>query len=215
VARLAPNYAYFIQSLPLVLAAQLTALFLMGGYRGTWRYFGMMDAVVFAKSVVLGTIMAQVGILYLYRYENYSRAVFVIYAATLFLLLAATRASFRLVAEFVLRRCAVGRRCVIYGAHGASLATIREAFGQEVVLKVIGFIDDDPMHRNLRVGGYAVLGNHAHLLSMIAQHEMDCVVINTHLVDAERLQQLDAACRAQDIELLRLHVHLRRLSAVS
>ena len=87
------------QSLPVVLAAQLLALFVVGGYRGTWRHFGMMDAVVFAKGVLLGTVASQIAILYIYRFESYSRAVFVIDAALLMLLLAGTRASFRLVAS--------------------------------------------------------------------------------------------------------------------
>ena len=47
----------------------------------------MMDAVTFAKGVVLGTVRAQVVILYLYRFESYSRAVFMIDAALLMLLL--------------------------------------------------------------------------------------------------------------------------------
>src|SRR3989442_1290278 len=100
----ATNYQFFLQSLPVVIAAQLLALFVVGGYRGTWRHFGMMDAVVFAKGVVLGTVAAQMAILYLSRFESYSRAVFVIDAALLLLLLSSSRASFRLVAEFILRR---------------------------------------------------------------------------------------------------------------
>jgi UDP-GlcNAc:undecaprenyl-phosphate GlcNAc-1-phosphate transferase len=214
-ALLAANYSYFIQSLPVVLGSQLLALFAVGGYRGTWRYFGMMDAVVFVKAVVLGTVASQLGILYLYRYESYSRSVFVIYAAVLFLLLAGSRASFRLVGEFVLRRRAAGQRCIVYGAAGASLATIREAFGVDVALKIVGYIDDDPNDRNVRVSGYPVIGNHADLLSLIERDAVDCVVINTHLIDAERLQALEEACRANEVDLLRLHVHLKRLSAAS
>jgi UDP-GlcNAc:undecaprenyl-phosphate GlcNAc-1-phosphate transferase len=90
-----PNYPLFLQSLPVVLAAQLIALFIVGGYRGTWRYFGLMDAVVFGKGVIAGTVTAQLVVLYLYRFESYSRSVFVIDAIILLLLLAATRASFR------------------------------------------------------------------------------------------------------------------------
>jgi len=209
------NYPFFIASLPIVIAAQLLALFIVGGYRGTWRYFGMMDAVVFAKSVLVGTIASQLAILYIYRYENYSRAVFVIYAALLMLLLSGTRASFRLVGEFILRRRAIGQRCVIYGTGGASLGTIRDAFGADVSLKVLGFIDDEPLHRSMRVSGYSVIGDHAKLLDMIAGDEIDCVVLNTTLVDVERLQALERACDQHDVELLRLQVGLKRLSAAS
>ena len=59
------NYRFFIQSLPLVIVAQLIALFVVGAYRGTWRHFGMMDAVTFGKGVGLGTIAAEIVILYL------------------------------------------------------------------------------------------------------------------------------------------------------
>jgi UDP-GlcNAc:undecaprenyl-phosphate GlcNAc-1-phosphate transferase len=209
---LAPNYHFFLQSLPVVLAAQLAALFIVGGYRGTWRHFGMMDAVVFAKGVLLGTVAAEMTILYLYRFESYSRAVFVIDAALLMLLLSSTRASFRLVGEFILRRSTLGERCVIYGTNGASLGTIREAFGANISLKVVGFIDDDPMHRHMRVGGYSVLGTHDRLFEMIDRGEIDCVVLNTAIVAVELLQELERRCSAHEVDLLRLHVHLKPLT---
>lgn len=211
----ATNYQFFIQSLPVIIAAQLLALFVVGGYRGTWRHFGMMDAVIFGKGVVLGTVAAQIAILYLYRFESYSRAVFVIDAGLLLLLLSGSRASFRLVAEFILRRSSIGQRCVIYGTGGASLGTIREAFGADVSLKIVGFIDDDPLHRRMRVSGYSVLGDHAQLLGMIERRDVDCVVLNTPLVSVERLQELEQWCGAHEIDLLRLHVHLKPLSAAA
>src|SRR3954471_719184 len=209
------NYQYFIQSLPVVLASQLLAIFVAGGYRGTWRYFGMMDAVVFAKGVLLGTAAALIAILYLYRFENYSRSVFVVDAALLMLLLSGTRASFRLIGEFMLRRTAVGRRCAIYGIGGASLATIREAFGPHVTLKIVGFIDDDPLQRRMRVSGYSVVGDHATLAGMIERGDVDCVVLNTPVVSVERLQALEHLCREHEVDLLRLHVHLKPLTAAA
>ena len=130
------------------------------------------------------------------------------------LLLAGTRASFRLIGEFVGRRRSAGRRCVIYGTSGASLATIHEAFGDEP-LKIVGFIDDNPMHRHMRVGGYSVLGGFDELLRLVIGGHVDCVVLNTQLLDVERLQELEQACGTTDTELLRLHVNLKPLSAVS
>jgi UDP-GlcNAc:undecaprenyl-phosphate GlcNAc-1-phosphate transferase len=209
------NYSMFLQSLPVVLAAQLLSVFVVGGYRGTWRYFGLMDAVVFVKGVALGTVGAQLALLYIYRFESYSRAVFVIDAALLLLLLAGTRASFRLLAEFVLRRTTVGRRCAIYGTGGASLATIREAFAGDIPIKIVGFIDDDLQHQNLRVGGYPVLGGHRHLVSLVKRNAIDCVVLNTNLVAIDVLHDLQRLCTEHDVELLRLHVLVKRLSAAS
>ena len=214
-ALLTDNYQYFLQSLPVVLATQVLAIFLVGGYRGAWRHFGMMDAVVFAKGVLVGTLGAQLAILYMYRFENYSRAVFVIYAAMLLLMLAASRASFRLLSEFVQRRRNEGERCVVYGTAGASLATIREAFGDSVPLRIVGFVDDDPQQRRLRVGGYHVLGGYERLLTMIDANELDCVLLNTRIIDVDRLRRLELACQQRDINLLRLRIDVKPTSAAS
>jgi UDP-GlcNAc:undecaprenyl-phosphate GlcNAc-1-phosphate transferase len=211
---LAASYPLFLQSLPVVLGSQLMALFVVGGYRGTWRYFGMMDAVVFAKGVLLGTVGSELVILYVYRFESYSRSVFIIYGVLLFLLLVVTRGSFRLMGEFIHRRRSTGLRCAVYGTGGASLATIHEAFG-DAPLKIVGFIDDNPSARRTRVGGYSVLGGFDVLLELVTSGQVDCVVLNTHLLEAARLQELEHACREAEIELLRLHVDLKPLSAVS
>lgn len=209
------NYQFFLTSLPVVIAAQLAALFVVGAYRGTWRHFGLMDAVVFAKGVVLGTACAVLVILYAYRFENYSRSVFVIYAALLMLLLAGTRGSFRLVGEFIHRRQSDGSRCIVYGLEGANLATIRQAFGEGTPLKIVGFVDDNPAHERRRLGGYPVLGGFDALLALVCTDAVDCVVLNTSLVDVDRLLRLQTDCQAHNVDLLRLHIHLKPLSAVS
>jgi UDP-GlcNAc:undecaprenyl-phosphate GlcNAc-1-phosphate transferase len=208
------NYPSFLQSLPIVVACQLVSLFVVGGYRGTWRYFGIMDAVVFAKGVALGTVSAIVVIVYATHFANYSRAVFVIYAALLILMLAATRASFRLLGEFSSRQRATGQRCVIYGTSGASVATIREAFDDQP-LKIVGFADDDPMQANSRVAGYSVVGDFARLVDMIDAGEVDCVVVNTRVADVDRLQALEAACLRRDVSLVRLQLNLKPFHVAS
>jgi UDP-GlcNAc:undecaprenyl-phosphate GlcNAc-1-phosphate transferase len=165
--------------------------------------------------VAAGTIAAELLILYLYRFQSYSRTVFIIYAAVMFLFLAGTRGSFRLVGEYVLRSRRMDRRCVIYGTGSASLGTVREAFGADVPMKVLGYIDNDSTHRGMRVEGYTVLGNHTDLLTMILRGEVDGVVLNTHLLDAKHLKELEGACRDREVELLHLHVHLKRRRAAS
>src|SRR4029079_4996335 len=87
----------YLQSVPIALAVQMVALFVVGAYRGAWRYFGLMDGVVFTKSVLLGTAGIVVAVLYVNRFETDSRSVFVVYAALLMLMLCASRASFRLI----------------------------------------------------------------------------------------------------------------------
>jgi UDP-GlcNAc:undecaprenyl-phosphate GlcNAc-1-phosphate transferase len=208
------NYPYFLNSLPVLLAAQLLSLFIVGGYRGSWRYFGIMDAVVFAKGVILGTVASVIAIVYLYHFESYSRAVFVIYAALLMLLLSGTRASFRLLSEFISRRRSIGQRCIIYGTSGASLATIREAFGQQP-FTVLGFADDDPLQLNARVAGYPVVGDFKWLIRMVETNAVDCVVLNNRLADVIKLQALVESCRDHEVALMMLHLNLKPFTLAS
>ena len=55
------NFAIFSRSLPVVLAAQMVAFFVVGVYRGVWRHFGMMDTVVVAKGVFVGAVARAAG----------------------------------------------------------------------------------------------------------------------------------------------------------
>jgi len=207
---LAANYPMFLQSLPIMLTSQLLAIFVVGGYRGAWHQFGLMDAVVFVKGVFFGTAAALLGILYVYRFEAYSRSVFVIDAALLVLLLISTRGSFRLIGEFIDRQRPTERRSVIYGTDKNGLAAIRHALGSNP-MKIVGFVDDNAMNRHMRVNGYRVLGGYEALGRLIASRAIECVVINAPPPTIERLRELEVACSAAGIELLALKVDLKRL----
>lgn len=98
------NVETFYESLPVILAAQLIAFFVVGVYRGTWHLFGVRDSVTLLKGALLGTAAAQLVIVYLYHYTSYSRAVFVIYFVLVAALASAVRGSFRLVDTVAQRR---------------------------------------------------------------------------------------------------------------
>ena len=200
-----------LQSLPIALALQMIALFVFGAYRGVWRHFGLMDGVVFAKCVTAGTLSIIVAIVYLYRFERYSRGVFVIYAALLLLLLCGSRASFRLIGEFARRR-RTGRRLAIYGAGEAGSLLVRQLLNEpDQQYRMIGFIDDDPATHSLRLEGYPVLGGEPQLLQLIAAHSVSVVVIGSRDVDRARVDRIEEACRTHDVVLLRSSFRLETL----
>jgi UDP-GlcNAc:undecaprenyl-phosphate/decaprenyl-phosphate GlcNAc-1-phosphate transferase len=208
--------AYFprmLESLPVALAVQLVTLFALGAYRGAWRHFGLMDGVVFAKSVVLGTLSIIAALVYLFRFEQYSRGVFIIYAALLLILLSGSRASFRLIGEFARRR-RPGQRLVIYGdAHSAGVL-LRDLLGSPgESYRVIGFINDDPATHSMRLQGYPVLGGERRLLELVAMREVDVVVVDPNAAQTTSLTELEAACRVAGVRLLRLRYSLDSIVA--
>jgi len=79
----AANAENFYRSLPIVLAAQLVAFFVLGVYRGSWDHFKRKDRVTFLKGVALGAAASQLAVMALYGYYSYSISVFLIYATVL------------------------------------------------------------------------------------------------------------------------------------
>src|ERR1700752_2745689 len=110
----------FIRSLPVVVFVRMSAFLAMGVYRGLWRYTSMSDFIVSGKAVALSSVGSLLVLLFAFRFEGFSRKVFIIDAVLMFLCLAGSRMAFRLFRQIL---PAVGkhdgRRVLIYGAGDA------------------------------------------------------------------------------------------------
>jgi UDP-GlcNAc:undecaprenyl-phosphate GlcNAc-1-phosphate transferase len=205
-------FPQFIRSLPVVIGIQLAALFAVGTYRATWRYFGLMDAVVLAKGTVGGTIAVVVVLLYVDRFANYSRSAFIIYGALLMLLLTGSRASFRLMGEFVARRAA-GPRVVVYsGGIGQQLVVRGVMATLSSPSRLLGFIYDAPERTSGSIQGYPVLGGYPELLTLISAGSTDEVLVCVPDLEEGRLEELKQHCASCRVKLSQLRYNLELLS---
>jgi UDP-GlcNAc:undecaprenyl-phosphate GlcNAc-1-phosphate transferase len=200
------NFTNFSQSLPVIVASQLVAFFIVGVYRGVWRYFSITDTIVMARGVFVGVVTSQLAILYLYRFTSYSRAVFVIDAVLLMGSMTLSRASFRLVGDFLNRQREAGARVVVYGAGDGGTLAIRELQKRVKALRIVGFIDDAEHKTGTRVLGYPVLGGFERLERLIDTASVDMVVIGARSIDPERIRNLRVACASNSVALTRLTV---------
>ncbi len=205
------NFATFTTSLPVVLTAQMLAFFAVGVYRGVWRHFGMMDSLVIARGVFFGTVGAELFILYVYHFFAYSRTVFAVYAVLLMIAVTLSRASFRLLGEFVQRQRQSGVRVVLYGAGDGGGLVIRELLARDGDAKILGFIDDDPRKAGIRVMGYPVLGGTSALNVLVKAAAVDRIVICARQLSAERLNNLEVLCAGNSVSLLRLKIGLESI----
>lgn len=93
----------FGKTLPLVI--MMMAFFLvLGVYRGLWRYAGLDDLIVIAKSVLAGAVVSAGVVLLMYGFHGPSRAVFILDALLLFVFVSAARLSFRLMRTVLVDR---------------------------------------------------------------------------------------------------------------
>lgn len=205
------NFRKFLESLPLVLALQVSFLYAFRVYRGVWRYFSLMDAVAVGKGVLAGTAAVICVFVFIERFAGYSRAVFVIHSALLMLMITGSRASFRLISEFVQRR-RLGSGLVVYGAGERSHWALHEMLEQpDSQYRMHGFIDDDVTKHRMRVHGYPVLGGYDALVRLIGERKVECVVISSQLVRGDRIRETEQLCRQHGVRLLRLYVDLQQV----
>ena len=204
------NFGTFTKSLPVVVAAQMLAFFAVGVYRGVWRHFGMMDTLTVAKGAFLGTLCAQLFILYVYRFFSYSRTVFAIYGVLLLMAVTLSRASFRLVGEFMRRQRQSGPRVVVYGAGDGGTLALREVMARDRGdVRMVGFIDDDPRKAGIRVQGFPVLGGYSALTVLLKAASVDSVVVSVRRMPPERLNNLQVLCSEAGVQLSRLQIAIQ------
>jgi len=210
------NFVMFLRSMPVVLASQMLAFFAVGVYRGVWRHFGMMDTLNVAKGVFLGTVVAQLVILYVCRFSSYSRTVFAIYGILILTAVTLSRASFRLVGEFMRRQRQAGRRVIIYGAGDGGTLVLRELVAHDSEnVRIVGFIDDDMRKTGSRIQGYPVLGGFAALTVLLSSKSVDAVVVSARRMAPERLNNLEVMCGEAQVSLSRLQIGLQPIVDVA
>ena len=210
-----PAWNLFIRTLPVLLFIKMSSFLVTGIYRGLWRYTGMSDLIVFAKGVALSSVASVLVLLFAFRFEGFSRKVFVIDAVLMFLFLAGSRLAFRLFRQLLPAVTKQnGRRVLIYGAGDGGELLLRELRNNgELQLWPIGFLDDDPAKSGKVIHGLRVFGGNGDLSSVCAQHEVDEIVISSMKMSEERIQEVLRSCSEKQIVVKRMRITMEDLSS--
>ena len=183
------------RSLLVVLACQLAALALFRAYQEPRRYAGFMDLVNLVKASTAGAAGAVLAVVFLQRFEGYSRALFVIHWLLLSLFLVGSRLSFRAIGHLLPGSGHGLTRTVVYGAGTGGVMVLREARTNHALdWHVIGFLDDDPAKQHTSVQGMPVLGGSDQLVRLLAEQRIEQVVVSTSRLDEERRAALLRQC---------------------
>lgn len=204
------NWDLFIKSVPLLVVLKLFAFLAAGVYRGLWRYTSISDLFTFTKGVIAGSVLSILGVLLLYRFEGYSRAVFVLDAMILLFALVGSRLAFRLIREMLpVPHASEGRRALIYGAGDGGEMVLRE-FRNNAELQYIpvGFIDDDARKHGKVISSLKVFDANGSLPDICNELNVDEIVISFREFEPETLISIREFCRDNNIALKRAHIRI-------
>ena len=197
----------FLSSLPFVLTATYVAFFLFGLYRGLWRYTGLEDLVRIAKGVACAALLSMAALILLYRFDGYSRIVFIAYGLLLFLGMAGSRLSFRLFSLVVTAR-KEKIPVLVYGAGDGGEVVVRECRkNSQVEYRPIGFLDDDPRKEGRTVAGLRIYGGAEKLPEILRRQKVEgCIISSPSILANGHAEQLRFVCQEQGLWIKQLRL---------
>ncbi len=197
-----------------VLAGSLPVLVLARVYQRRWRYSGQRDYEAVARAVVAIVLLAIVAVEVFRPVHHYRstvavalpNGVIVLFALLALVLLVGVRAVVRSIYE---RRPLAAfrggrkdqRRVLIAGAGDGGRLVLREIMrNRGLGLSPVGFVDDDPSKRSLRIDGVRVRGNtEGDLPRILDDAEPDEVIIAIPSAPGSTRARIVRECRERGI----------------
>jgi UDP-GlcNAc:undecaprenyl-phosphate/decaprenyl-phosphate GlcNAc-1-phosphate transferase len=202
-------WGLFLKTVPVLIFVKMSALLVLGVYRGLWRYISLDNIIGYGKAVAAGSVASVLVLLFAFRFEGFSRAVFVLDAVYFFLMLAGSRAAFRLFRQMLPAPTGGGRRVLIYGAGDGGELLLREMRNNlGLQYTPVGFLDDDPFKKGKMIHGLRVLGGNGNLRQICEAQRVEEVLISSTKISDERLREILRDCEAARITLKRMRIEI-------
>jgi FlaA1/EpsC-like NDP-sugar epimerase len=197
------HWAQINSTLPFLIPFKLICFFMFGLYRGMWRYTSLVDMkkVVIAASVSSAVIV--LFILSLYRFQGYSRSVFVIDWVLTMLFIGGIRIAIRILLAdrystlwtlkpFMDSSIPKKRLLIIGAGHSGEkiLREIRET--PSIKFEPVGLLDDDLSKQGMTIHGVPVLGTVDDVIKI--RKKFDEILIATPSVRGEKMRRIVSLC---------------------
>jgi FlaA1/EpsC-like NDP-sugar epimerase len=187
-----------------VVPLKLIIFLFFGLYRGMWRYTSIRDFWLLARTSLLATLIIISIILYLNRFEGYSRAVFIVDGFLTFLFTGGARVIIRsYYAVYVNPKISQSpllkinlKKVLIVGAGDAGEKILREILeNYRLYYQVVGFIDDDPEKQGRSIHGVRVLGNVKKIVKILGKKDVQEILIAIPSATGNQIRSIVEACR--------------------
>ena len=184
-------------------------IFLSSGlYSGMWRYTSVRDFWSLARACFLSTVFIILIILVIYRFQGYSRAVFVADCFISFIMCGGARMAIR---SFYAMRASSSKniysltdakltKVLIVGAGDAGEKILREIIENNTLnYDVVGFIDDDKEKQGRTIHGIKVLGYVDHLPIIIKKGNIHQILIAIPSAKGDQIRHIVEVCQKCNI----------------
>jgi len=211
------TWLIFRRILPFILITKIICFFFFDLYRGMWRYTSIADLINIIKASTISSLIIISFVLFISRFEGFSRSVFVIdYCFTILLI-----SGFRIAVRFYFEYCSddkiwaivkqrlfrlfthqqSGRkRLLIIGAGDCGEKIYREIRDNaHLRYNVVGFLDDQPVKIGKKIHGIPVLDTTENIKAVAGQIRADEALIAIPSASSEQMRNIIEHCKESGI----------------
>ncbi len=197
----ASEWMNLVQSLPLILLIRVLIFSWFRLHEGIWRYVSIQDGVLILKAVTLSSLIFSVAILTFFR-QGFPRSILLLDWVLCLVLVGGIRVSLRVLRESSRQYPQAGaKRALIVGAGDAGDMLLRE-IGRNATMpyEIVGFVDDEPRKRGMRIHGVEVLGTVDELPKLCRVQRVQEALIAIPSANGAQMRRITQACRAAEVE---------------
>src|SRR6476660_5996272 len=194
----------FTQAVGFVVVGKIVIFALHGLYQKWWRYVSGRDFLLIVRAVAVSSAILVVAFTVLRPFaHNIPRSVEVTDFILTLMLIAGARLAVRLIVERPSRSGRVPKHEVlVIGAGSGGQMVVRELqLNPDLGATAIGFIDDDPRKRGMRMLGLKVLGSTKRIEAILDETRPDEVVIAIPSAPGTVRARIVSACREREIRV--------------
>ncbi|MEI7816422.1 MAG: nucleoside-diphosphate sugar epimerase/dehydratase [Desulfuromonadales bacterium] len=193
--------ALFWECLLVVLIFKPMVFAMTGFYNSLWRYASVQDALQIVKGVFLSSFVVIAAVFFLQQFTPLPRSIFALDSILLFIMLASSRLVWRVCREtYIVSKNVSGPLTLIVGAGEAGSLLLKEIRRQSgASYRVIGYVDDDPEKKGMKLHGIPVLGGVKQLNKLILTNEVEEVIIAMPSADGKTIKDIINSCKNADV----------------
>ncbi len=188
----------------LLICVKIPVFYAVGLYRGMWRYTSYSDILNILKGTLYSAAVVLVLILFINRFQGYSRSIFILDSLLTFVLITGHRVLIRYFYKnlegsrqfFRMQLRSRKKNLLLVGAGSAADKVLREIQGnRNLPYTIVGLVDDDPRKTGLKIHGIPVVG----LVEDIDQHakrtNSEEILITISAISSSDMQRIVALCQ--------------------
>lgn len=182
-----------------VIVLRLSLFWTFGLYQWSFRHTSVNEAMAVFKAITVSTLLIIIAVSFQQRKPEIMRSVLIIDYLVCLLFIYVFRFFPRLILSFKQDRQdntkRPFKRLLIIGAGSAGEMIVREIMNrQNRIYRPIGFIDDNPRKRFLRIHGIKILGNREEMAGIIEKHNVEEVIIAIPSAKGEVIRDIISRC---------------------